>query len=352
VLVLLAPSPDSVQLARRAVTAALEELNREDLVDDAAVIVSELVGNTVMHAGTEITLSVNAFEAGIRVRVGDRSLILPRWIPAAATATSGRGLLLVQRLAGTWGVEPLGDHGKVVWAQIDQPALDTPQDADADLLDLWGAEPWPSHHLPDAGIEVAVEVDVQAMLDSRAHTDELVRDLQLTLLAGRSETTPDIVALARRVELANNDFHEPRRQMYNQTVSAARHHHTETTLHLLLHAADAGAATRWLAALDEADELPPPACCSCRRRAAPAAVPPADDSVPAAVHRLDRAAAGSRRPRRLHRHLTGRSPGRSATACAGQGADARGPGHTAPGRSFRATPASPPGRHACGRARR
>lgn len=254
-LVFLAPLPESVHLARQAVTTALSGLNRDDLIDDAAVVVTELVANAVMHARTEITVSVDAWGVGIRLRVADASDKLPRWTPARPTATSGRGLLLVQRLSSTWGVEPLADSGKVVWAQIDHPAAATAQDADGDLLDLWGAEPWPSHHLPDAGIEVAVDIDVQAMLDSRAHTDDLVRELQLTLLDSTSESRPGVFALAGQLQRANEDFHEPRRQMYNQTVSAARHHNVRTTLHLLLHDTDADAATRWLAALDQADAL-------------------------------------------------------------------------------------------------
>jgi len=90
------------------------------------------------------------------------------------------------------------------------------------------AEPPPA----DAGIQVAVDIDVQAMLDSRANTDELVRELQLTFLDSASESRPDVVALAGQLQRANEEFHEPRRQMYNQTVSAARHHNTQTTLHL------------------------------------------------------------------------------------------------------------------------
>lgn len=254
-LVLLTPVLESVQRARRTVTAALTGLQREDLIDDATVIVTELVANAVMHARTDMTLSVDASGAGVRLRVTDYSDILPRWTSASLTATSGRGLLLVQRLSGTWGVEPLGDRGKAVWAQIDRPAVETAQDFEGDLLDLWAAEPWPSHHLPDAGIEVVVDIDVQAMLDSRAHTDDLVRDLQLTLLDTTRDCPPHIVALGRRVDVANQEFHEPRRQMYNQTVSAARHHHDQTTLHLLLRSADAAAAIHWLAALDEAEAL-------------------------------------------------------------------------------------------------
>jgi anti-sigma regulatory factor (Ser/Thr protein kinase) len=255
VLVQLAPLPESVHQARQAVSTAFAELGRDDLVDDAEIVASELVANAVMHARTQITLSVERSGVGIRLSVADGSDKLPRWTPVQPTATSGRGLLLVQRLSGTWGVEPLGDSGKVVWAQLDQPAAATAEDVDGDLLDLWEAEPWPSQGLRDAGIEVAVDIDVQAMLDSRAHTDDLVRDLQLTLLDSASESRPGVVALAGQLQRANEEFYEPRRQMYNQTISAARHRNSRTTLHLMLRQPEADAATRWLAALDEADAL-------------------------------------------------------------------------------------------------
>jgi hypothetical protein len=48
-------------------------------------------------------------------------------------------------------------------------------------------------------VEVTIDIDVQAMLDSRAHTEELVRDLQLTLLnaADRDAPTAATVAVIR-----------------------------------------------------------------------------------------------------------------------------------------------------------
>lgn len=259
-LVRLPPSPDSAHVARRAVTANLDQLGRSDLVDDVTVVVSELVANAVMHARTELTLSVEPAGGGIRVSVTDGSQILPRWTPASVTATSGRGLLLVQRLSGTWGVQPLADGGKVVWAQIDHPATVEDEDTYKDLLEVWGDEPWPATPLAGASVEVAIDIDVQAMLDSRAHTEDLLRELQLSLLNSTWQVTtgatpPPVVQLARRLTSATDEFHEPRRQMYNQSLAAAQHHQAHTTLHLLLHRADAGAAQRWLDALDEADSL-------------------------------------------------------------------------------------------------
>jgi anti-sigma regulatory factor (Ser/Thr protein kinase) len=259
-LVRLAPAADSAHLARQAVTAVLDQLGRADLVDDATVVVSELVANAVMHARTELVVSVDPAGDGIRVSVADGSHILPRWSASSPTATSGRGLLLVQRLSRTWGVQPLADGGKVVWAQIDLPADSRTEDSFEDVLEAWADEPWPAHPLPETGVEIEVEIDVQAMLDSRAHTEELLRELQLILLNSSWQVTtgvspPPIVQLAHRLASASDEFHEARRQIYNQTFSAAKHGNRQTTLHLLLRRVDAGAAHRWLDALDEADAL-------------------------------------------------------------------------------------------------
>ncbi|HEX8496527.1 MAG TPA: ATP-binding protein, partial [Actinomycetales bacterium] len=48
----------SVSLARRFVTSALRERGLEQLCDDAALAVSELVTNAVLHARTQVDVTV------------------------------------------------------------------------------------------------------------------------------------------------------------------------------------------------------------------------------------------------------------------------------------------------------
>lgn len=146
---------------------------------------------------------------------------------------------------------------------MDTASVLTDASSPDDLIELWTDEPWPVESDAPAGIDIDLEIDVQAMLDSRAHTEDLVRDLQLTLLsvgaaadagtASRDETT--LVRLARQVHTANEQFHDARRQMFDQTVEAARQHQRQTTLHLSLQRTDVVLARRWLEALDEADRL-------------------------------------------------------------------------------------------------
>jgi anti-sigma regulatory factor (Ser/Thr protein kinase) len=260
ILARLPYSSASAQIARSHVADALAGLRRADLADDASSLVSELVTNAVLHARTEITLSLEPCRDGLRVAVTDGSPVLPRWSPHLATATSGRGLLLVERLSTRWGAEPLQGGGKVVWAEIDQPASDEVEQTSAgDLLALWGeAEDTaaPAH----ACVSVNLEVDVAAMLDSQAHTDDLVRDLQLTLLNATSRVTqtaspPEIVHLARRLDAATEEFDDARRQIHTQALIAAEQGKTRTELHLHLHRSAARAAERFLDALEEADRL-------------------------------------------------------------------------------------------------
>ena len=256
-MVRLPPSPASAQAARRVATDAVLALGRAELVDDVATVVTELVANAVIHADTEIGFSVRPAGAGVRVEVSDGSSIVPRWAPAAMSATSGRGLILVQRLASDWGVEPHAG-GKTVWALVEEPADVVQESSFEELLAVWADdEPEPVLPNSEAAVRVLLLVEVAQMLDSRAHTEDLTRELQLVMLSdGTSHPAPSpVVRLARRLASATEAFHEGRRQMLHQTLTAAKRGQTRVTLDLLLHRDAADAARRWLAALDEADAL-------------------------------------------------------------------------------------------------
>ena len=56
----------------------------------------------------------------LRVEVEDASSALPRRREAGESGVSGRGLLLVDRLADVWGVEARGG-GKCVWCEFIVP---------------------------------------------------------------------------------------------------------------------------------------------------------------------------------------------------------------------------------------
>ena len=106
--------------ARRFVTDLLIAWGHAALVDDAAVIATELATNAVLHARSDFTVTVPRRPDGtIRVAVRDDSVVPPRPRHPARYDRSGRGLPLVEAIAAGWGTDLFAD-GKVVWAQLRQ----------------------------------------------------------------------------------------------------------------------------------------------------------------------------------------------------------------------------------------
>ncbi|MFP5347517.1 MAG: ATP-binding protein [Actinomycetes bacterium] len=115
----LAPEPASVARARRAVRDLLEDGGRPDLVERAVLLVSELVTNALLHAGTPFVVTARLGACGIRVEVVDGSPHLPSRRRYAATAGTGRGLMMLESMAADWGVSRRLD-GKTVWFEVAQ----------------------------------------------------------------------------------------------------------------------------------------------------------------------------------------------------------------------------------------
>ena len=111
------PSSLNTPAAARAFARAAVE-GAPVRIDDVALVVSELVTNAVVHGDGDITLHVVGTDGGVRVEVGDDNPDIARLpLDDKPSAESGRGLLLVSRLATDWGVRPAAP-GKVVWAEL------------------------------------------------------------------------------------------------------------------------------------------------------------------------------------------------------------------------------------------
>lgn len=113
----LPPRPSSVGEARRLVRRALTQAGREDLLETAELLVSELVTNALVHAGTPIDVSLTVEDGGLRVEISDGSPHAPARRSYGPTAGTGRGLMLLEQMVREWGVE-LRERGKTVWFHL------------------------------------------------------------------------------------------------------------------------------------------------------------------------------------------------------------------------------------------
>jgi len=114
----LPPTTESVPTARRFVRNAMRESDTVADVDTASLLVTEIVTNAVLHALTPMTVRVSVAADVVRIEVRDGSIVAPRMHTFSATAATGRGLQMLERLAVRWGVRPEPPEGKVVWFEV------------------------------------------------------------------------------------------------------------------------------------------------------------------------------------------------------------------------------------------
>ncbi len=111
----------AVRLARQATRDALATWRLAYLEETAVLLVSELVTNAVRHARGSDTITLELQAAGTRLRIEVQDAD-PRWPQPRTPAGfdgSGFGLMLVDALAGKWGVRETVT-GKAVWAEVDE----------------------------------------------------------------------------------------------------------------------------------------------------------------------------------------------------------------------------------------
>ncbi|MEO6885162.1 MAG: ATP-binding protein, partial [Jatrophihabitantaceae bacterium] len=98
---------DAPALARRYLAEHASWLE-PDVLDDALLIVSELVTNAIRHGQPDIFLSLRNDPPRVGVAIQDAGRHMPRLTDFAPgnTEPTGRGLLVVDALADDWGVVP------------------------------------------------------------------------------------------------------------------------------------------------------------------------------------------------------------------------------------------------------
>jgi len=116
----------AVPVARRTLLRDVSTKLDPPLVHEAAVVVSELLGNAVRHARPLddgrllLRWQVRAGVLDLEVTDGGSHLVV-RPLRPAVLATNGRGLRIVRHLAHEWGVVE-DDGRRTVWASIGGPS--------------------------------------------------------------------------------------------------------------------------------------------------------------------------------------------------------------------------------------
>jgi len=179
--------------ARGLVRALLAEARLDELTDEALLLTTELTTNAVIHAGTELDIEAVADETGLCVTVMDfapGALGQPPTPdgdgPAGTTvlAERGRGLLLVDHFASSWGTTH-HTEGKGVWFRLDRP----------------GAGP-DAHPATGPAVHRSAVPSAEAMadllrIDLDPHADDAIGDFATELLSRLAELVGASGALVR-----------------------------------------------------------------------------------------------------------------------------------------------------------
>jgi anti-sigma regulatory factor (Ser/Thr protein kinase) len=248
-------SPSSVGAARRFIESRTAAWSfPEPATDQLVLIGSELVTNAVLHARTELTLTLELRDDRVRISVMDRSqapATLRHYRPDALT---GRGLGVVAALSDRWGVSTAPD-GKVVWAELQ---------ADGDHQAAAVPSPPDLRHAPSprlAGAPGARQVrfpgvPVDGYLELQAHNDALFRELELISIELEGDDGARVAApLADLVDQLYRRF-RGQRDSYRDVVAAAQARGEPTVeLETTASAAAISGARSYLELLEQADAL-------------------------------------------------------------------------------------------------
>jgi GAF domain-containing protein len=168
------------------------------LLDDARVVLSELMSNGVLHARTEMRVVISRRGKGLRLEVHDDSpapllpppalvegtvslldepvqleLMGPRFPPAA----TGRGLSIVSALTSAWGWYPKAGGGKIVWAEL----------GTVDTDDQGAGRGFSERHAHVMRPVRVVAAPLRLVRESEDHFDDLFRELQMASLGGQGD---------------------------------------------------------------------------------------------------------------------------------------------------------------------
>jgi hypothetical protein len=221
----LRPVPESTPLARGVVRQLLDGELGPDALDTAELCVSELVTNAILHASTDVELSVTLARQRVRLAVRDQSSELPSLERHTSTASTGRGLAMVIAVADAWGIERHDFRGKTVWCElVEGRSTEVPVDIQ-DIVEAWEltlADVPAGAPEPRRGSTTVclIGYPVKLGLALQEHYDAVVRECQLLAAprrTGAKELPANLVELAQALaeryptELSHFARPDPRR---------------------------------------------------------------------------------------------------------------------------------------------
>jgi hypothetical protein len=109
----------SAPAGRRFTADILTAWNQYPLIDDACLLLDEVITNAVQHTVGDVLVRIQ-LAARLRVEVHDSSDRRPDKRPVDADSEAGRGLHIVEQLSHAWGYHPMTPAGKVVWFELDR----------------------------------------------------------------------------------------------------------------------------------------------------------------------------------------------------------------------------------------
>ncbi|MER7986715.1 ATP-binding protein [Streptomyces noursei] len=120
-------TPPHVRIARDDIAHTMLRQGLAERVDDAKLLVSELVTNVVRHCRS-LTVRVVARSTPdtLILSVSDDSPALPARHPSSPDDERGRGLFLLDLLTDEWGVGTTDHEAKTVWCCLSLAAGATP----------------------------------------------------------------------------------------------------------------------------------------------------------------------------------------------------------------------------------
>lgn len=219
----------------------------DEVRQTATLLTSELVTNAVLHAATDVTVTLHRNGGGLRVEVADESTQLPVEKRYGDDAATGRGLFVVSTLADSWGAGRR-DTGKVVWFELGRRAAATGE-----------GEPREPTQCPPAPGLVAVAlvgVPVEALMRTQAEYDGLFREFRFVV-----ESDPDVagdaiqgrlVALVDELGTHFQGFTSGAEVEWRNAVDGGLDH---ADLHFDLPPEIGAVCARYDRLLDEADDL-------------------------------------------------------------------------------------------------